>query len=51
MGLDCQNQLCVEREHIVQEEFRGIGHAGKYHCGSVLAYRDKILQKKIKQVL
>jgi len=51
VGLDCQNQLCVEREHIVQEEFRGIGHAGKYHCGSVLAYRDKILQKKIKQAL
>jgi hypothetical protein len=30
---------------------RSISHAGKYHCGSVLAYRDKILQKKIKQAL
>jgi len=22
VGLDCQNQLCVERENTVQEEFR-----------------------------
>jgi hypothetical protein len=24
---------------------RSIGHPGKYHCGSILAYRDDILQK------